>query len=199
MVAIPCKTAAARAELASEQRRLSQRHRTLLLLIDGQRSLDEVLKLAAQAGVPRGYIDELLALGFIVMTAAAGAFPMDGRSSGNTDLTPWMGQATAPMPFADAQDTLGLGVALTNTELAALDLNDAAMAEARSLLLSALRSAAPWASSVTQLRLRRARRRQDLLALLPEVQNRLSRTESPPQVRQLISQVQQLLTWQVPL
>ena len=43
---IPCKTAAGHAELVASQRHLSQRHRAMLLLVDGQRDVDEVLRLA---------------------------------------------------------------------------------------------------------------------------------------------------------
>ncbi len=192
MVEIPCKTAAGRAELTGGRRRLSQRHRTLLLLIDGRRPLVDVLVLAQQAGVPRGYLDELMALGMVVLATE----PAQTRPSGDTDFSPWRGGGESrPVPFQDAQDTLGLGVALTNTELAALDLKDAALAQARELLLAALRSAGAWSSTVTQLRVRRARRREDLLALLPEVRARLCRTEPAPAVDTLLDQVQQLLDW----
>ena len=47
---IPCKTAAGHAEQASREQHLSQRHRLLLLLVDGQRTLEEVVEQGRRAG-----------------------------------------------------------------------------------------------------------------------------------------------------
>jgi len=140
---IPCKTAAGHAELVASERRLSQRHRTLLLLVDGRRSVDEVLQLGLQAGVPRAYLDELLALGLIVLAA-----PM--TAAVQLDQDPFAATAAASA-FAstpevasvhehddDAMlDTVGLGPAISNTQLAQLDDTDLAFAQARSVLLHA--------------------------------------------------------------
>ena len=46
----PQRTASGHAELATRGKRLSQRHRTVLLLVDGRRSEVDIRKLAAQAG-----------------------------------------------------------------------------------------------------------------------------------------------------
>ena len=75
---IPVKTADGQAELASRQRRVSQRHRTVLFLIDGKRSEDEVRALARQAGSSDTCFNELLDLGMIrlpeaVLPATAGS------------------------------------------------------------------------------------------------------------------------------
>ena len=64
---IPVKTSDGHAELASRQRRLSQRHRTVLLLVDGRRTQLQVRALALQAGAPDNCFDELLDLGLIVL------------------------------------------------------------------------------------------------------------------------------------
>jgi hypothetical protein len=64
---IPFKTPEGVAEMAQRRLALSQRHRTLLLLIDGRRPLAEVLRLAQQAGVPAGHIDELVAAGLVIV------------------------------------------------------------------------------------------------------------------------------------
>jgi len=60
---IPIKTPQGQAELSTRQRRVSQRHRTVLFLIDGKRSATEVRHMALQAGVPENCFDELLAMG----------------------------------------------------------------------------------------------------------------------------------------
>jgi hypothetical protein len=178
--------------LVASERRLSQRHRTLLLLIDGRRSVDEVLQLGQQAGIPRAYLDELLALGLIVLAAPmTAAVQLDEVMPG----LPAVAHPEAPHPASDftALDTIGLGPAVSNTQLASLDDSDLAFAEARSVLLQALLMRAPVSGAVTMLRVRRARNRAQLRALLPEVQARLSRPRHLAQARQLISRVEHLL------
>ena len=63
----PIKTPDGQAELATRQRRVSQRHRTVLFLVDGRRSEAQVKALAAQAGVPESCYGELLDMGLIMM------------------------------------------------------------------------------------------------------------------------------------
>ncbi len=182
---IPCKTAAGHAELASLDCQLSKRHRVLLLLVDGARSLDEVVRLGHQAGVPRSYIDELFALGLIVIGPPAcsaisefAAFDTDARLS-------------RPGPLGG--DTIGLGGAMGDTELARLDAQDFSFAQARGVVLQVLRANAPVSGMVTMLRVRRVRSRAELQALLPEVQARLSRSRPPVEARQLLQRVESLL------
>jgi hypothetical protein len=57
---IPVKTADGQAELSNRQRRLSQRHRSVLLLVDGRRSEAEVRRLARQAGAGDSCFGELI-------------------------------------------------------------------------------------------------------------------------------------------
>lgn len=189
---IPCKTAAGHAELAVRQRGLSQRHRTLLFIVDGRRSLEEVVELGARAGVPRAYIDELMALGLVVLAAPASVPPAGGvlNPAGG-------GQGNAAPPQGGdawgAGDTVGVGDAVTNTELAAVDAHDVDVAEARRLVLQALRAHAPVSGAVTMLRVRRARERHTLLGLLDEVQVRLERHCDEAQLRELMERVARLL------
>ena len=188
---IPCKTAAGHAELASQSCRLSRRHRALLLLVDGDRSLDEVVRLGRQAGVPRSYIDELFALGLIVIGPPMGQQICEFES--------FTGQAnTRPSDFGLTQpSTLGdsavLGGAMGNTELAQLDAQDQTFAQARGAVLQVLRVHVPVTGMVTMLRVRRVRSRAELRALLPEVQARLSRSRPPAEARQLMQRVESLL------
>jgi hypothetical protein len=62
---IPIKTPDGQDELGTRQRRVSQRHRTVLFLVDGKRSATEVRSMALKAGVPESCFDELLELGLI--------------------------------------------------------------------------------------------------------------------------------------
>jgi len=69
---IPVKTPDGLSELSSRQRRVSQRHRTVLLLVDGRRTEEQVRTLARQAGVSDGCFDELLGLGLIQLPQPTG-------------------------------------------------------------------------------------------------------------------------------
>lgn len=73
--AIPTKTPEGLDELARRTRRLSQRHRTVLLLVDGKRSVQEVVALAAAAGVAESYFHDLAERGLIVVPTAAAVEP----------------------------------------------------------------------------------------------------------------------------
>jgi hypothetical protein len=183
---IPCKTAAGHAELVHGERGLSQRHRSMLWLVDGQRPVDEVLRLATQSGLGRAYFDELIALGLVVLAApmvAATEFHESGPA------TVWH-EADASR---DALDTIGLAPAVSNTQLARFDDSDLAFAEARSVLTQALLSRAPVSGAVTILRVRRARSRADLRVLLPEVHARLARPQHIAEARQLVARIERLL------
>lgn len=209
---IPCKTAAGHAELAARERRLSQRHRTLLLLVDGRRDAAEVLRLGERAGVPRAYFDELMALGLIVLaapvrtpqpaladlawapteqTGARRDAPEEAADSlpfgWPTDLS------SLPRVFSSAEDSVGFGAPVSNTELSALERDDPALAQARSVVLQALLATSPVIGAVTMLRVRRSRSRAQLRALLPEVQARLSRPRHLADARLVIQRVEALL------
>lgn len=207
----PCKTAAGHAELAARDRQLSQRHRTLLFLVDGQRSLLEVLKLAALAGVPRAYLDELIALGLVVMVSP---MPFACRSAQDAEPAPAEEFAGSSAPtskpallhrsiwptaslqqqFSTQQDSIGFGDAAGETELAALAQDDPALDQARQVVLQALLHTVSVVGAVTMLRVRRSRSRAQLRALLPEVQARLSRPRHLADARLVIQRVEALLS-----
>ena len=63
--AAPVKTQLGLDELRGRSRTLSQRHRTLLLLVDGQRALSEVLSLAQQAGAQISHFEDLIRMGMV--------------------------------------------------------------------------------------------------------------------------------------
>lgn len=80
---VPFKTPEGQDELAHRTRRLGQRYRTLLLLVDGRRSVDQVLALALAAGVAESQFRELLTLGLLALpddalTAPTLPGPLDG-------------------------------------------------------------------------------------------------------------------------
>jgi hypothetical protein len=67
--AIPTKTTLGHEELRHRVHRLSQRHRTVLLLVDGVRPLSEVLGMAQKAGASTQHFEELLRLGLVELPA----------------------------------------------------------------------------------------------------------------------------------
>ncbi len=62
---VPAKTDLGRQELSHRVNRVSQRHRTVLLLVDGQRPLSLVLSLAQQAGASTQIFGDLLRMGLV--------------------------------------------------------------------------------------------------------------------------------------
>jgi hypothetical protein len=70
---IPIKTEQGLAELVPGQRKLSQRHRSVLFCVDGKRTESQVRQMAAQAGAPPECFDELLSEGFIRFLEAKSA------------------------------------------------------------------------------------------------------------------------------
>ncbi len=67
---IPVKTEVGADELRGRSRTLGQRHRTVLLLVDGRRTLSDVLSLAQQAGAQPSLFDELVQMGMVKMPEA---------------------------------------------------------------------------------------------------------------------------------
>ena len=180
----PIKTADGLDEIATRARRLGQRQRTMLLLVDGRRSADEVKRLAAQAGVPASCYDDLLALGLIAIpqpTLPVSAFeatqpipaPLDVPLPPDEDsLLP---SAQSLQPESTLNGDLGPAEpwAAVETDHGDLADLDPALEEARDLMLRAVRAEAPVAGSLTLMRLRRARTRSDLAELIDEVESRV--------------------------
>ena len=202
---IPIKTPLGQAELTTRQRRVSQRHRTVLFLVDGRRSATEVRRMALQAGVPEHCFDELLEMGLIMLPEPTFSLlidtPADAPDVLHVDLPltgfdePAAASVDAPpaapvtadsvlppsrtlYPTLSANSTLGdapAGDGWLPSDDGALGGLDPVVAEARLILLRAVRAEAPLAGSLTMLRLRRARTRTDLDALLDEVESRITR------------------------
>jgi len=98
---IPIKTPDGQAELASRQRRVSQRHRTVLFLIDGKRSEEQVRTLARQAGSSDTCFDELLDLGMIALPQTVPAAMLAAESAAHVDIP-----IEAPLSSADSEPSL---------------------------------------------------------------------------------------------
>ncbi|WOB10046.1 hypothetical protein [Piscinibacter gummiphilus] len=74
----PVKTALGQDELRHRTRGLGQRYRTVLLLVDGRRSLGDVLAMALKAGAQTTHFQELVEMGLVeVPTEMAAAEPVE--------------------------------------------------------------------------------------------------------------------------
>lgn len=221
---VPIKTPEALAELSSRQRKLSQRHRTVLLLVDGRRAEDEVRQMAIAAGSPDTAFDELLDLGMISRPAPLEPEPVKvtARASVPVPSQPMPLQAAQFEPEAGvapdsvvsllpASQTLQPeshldslvnelpGAAMDALESEPFDVQDEALEEARAILLRAVRAEAPVAGSLTMLRLRRARTREDIESLLEEVESRIFKPFKGLWASQTMARVRELLATHPPL
>jgi hypothetical protein len=191
---IPSKTPAGQRELALRARGLSQRHRTVLLLVDGRRSLTEVLRTAEAAGASRQVFDELFQMGMVVLPAEAALLAADTAAGPITDIelpldipgdTSLLPPAQSLLPASDwvAMDSLPGTTSLAQP-----------VDEARALMIRAVRREAPVAGSLTVMKLMRARTREDLLDLLDEVEQRLARPRRLIVAAQTMRHVRHLLS-----
>ena len=193
---IPIKTPEGQAELGARQRRVSQRHRTVLFLIDGKRTAEEVRTMALKAGVPGTCFGELIELGMIMLSEptfslliddpapAPGMLhvdvPLPGPDSHSGGLDSMLPPSRSLFPESASTDsTLGsvsTAQAWLNADSLAPELpNDPVFVQARLILVRAVRAQAPLAGTLTLLKLRRARTRADLSELLEEVESRISK------------------------
>ena len=171
----PQRTAAGQTELGGRSRHLTQRQRTVLFLVDGQRSVDEIHHLAEQAGAGTTAFAELVAMGLV---AAPGV-----SDAGDSSM----------LPLPSSQSLLG------DSSWSALDddpkqRGDRPLDEARSLLVRAVRSEAPVAGALTVLKLKRAQTREALESLLDEVEQRLRKPHRRIIAAQMMRHVRHLLT-----
>jgi hypothetical protein len=180
---VPVKTEAGVAEIAQRRLRLSQRHRTVLLLVDGRRGAAEVLEMAAAAGVAAECFEELEALGLIE--------PLGDGEGGFIAMEPASHYADSQGPAVQGLlPDLGVG------DLAAgggSDI-DRPLEEAREMLLGALRTEAPVAGALTMKRVRKAGSREELAELIDEVEQRISKPRRHLLATYLVRQVRHLLT-----
>ena len=197
---VPIKTPEGQAELKTRARRVSQRHRTLLFLVDGQRGEDQVRRLALAAGVPESCFDDLVELGMIAPSehGVLGAaevdtdhveLPLDESGDDDDSLLP-------PTRTLQPDSLLGEsgGVAPEGDVPAHDGSLDAALEEARELLMRAVRREAPMVGTLTLLRLRGARSRAELEALLPEVEFRINEPHRTLVAAQTLQHARHLLT-----
>ncbi len=178
----PLRTASGHAEMAKRGRRLSQRHRTVLLLVDGRRSENEIRTLAAKAGAGPECLDDLQTMGLVALAGSTGA-----------DMTVTQAAGADSSLLASSQSLHG------DSSWSVLDDEspgavDRPLAEARELLLRAVRQEAPLSGTLTLMKLKRATTREGLEALLDEVEQRLRRPRRQIIAAQTMRHVRHLLS-----
>ena len=201
---VPIKTPEGQAELKTRQRRVSQRHRTVLLLVDGRRAETQVRSLALAAGVPESCFDELLDLGLIERPFASSQtqsdigvahveLPLSAPDDLIGDDDSLLPAAQTLQPESQLGDLGAAGDSWLSGEPDDHDPADAALEEARELLLRAVRAQAPMVGALTLLRLRRARSRADLQNLFDEVEFRISTPQRSLAATQTLQHARHLL------
>lgn len=200
----PIKTAEGLDEIATRSRRLGQRHRTMLLLVDGRRSVEDVKRLAAAAGVPPSCYDELMAMGLIALPLptlplsaleATQPMPLTIDVALPADDDSLLPSAQSLQPESTLNGDLGPAEPWSAVETGHGDLADLdpALEEARDMMLRAVRAEAPVAGSLTLMRLRRARTRADLAVLIDEVDSRVRRPHRALAATLLLRRVRELI------
>jgi hypothetical protein len=203
---VPVKTSEGQAELSTRKRRVSQRHRTVLLLVDGRRDEDQVRSLAARAGVPDSCFTELMEQGLIALqqpvaqhpvaaaATAANAQPVDVHLGSDDDAADsLLPPSRSLQPESVLGDVSSSVSSWFHSEYRSESASDEPLEEARDILIRAVRTEAPLAGSLTVLRLRRARSRGELAALLEEVEVRITKPHRSLAALQTLRHVRHLL------
>ena len=182
----PHRTASGHAELATRAKRLSQRHRTVLLLVDGRRSEDDIRRLAAQAGAGSTCLDDLLSLGLVGWT--------HGDKADATVTVAALGESSVLPSSQSLQGDSSWSLLEDDAKAGA----DRPLAEARELMMRAVRQEAPVSGTLTLMKLKRAASREALEALLDEVEQRLRKPRRQIIAAQTMRHVRHLLSLPTP-
>jgi hypothetical protein len=199
MSIVPVKTPQALRELSSRERALSQRHRTTLLLVDGLRTAAQIRQLAQQAGCPDACFDDLVAQGMVAYSEPAGFAPGVSAASPVTHAADDSVLSLLPASLTLQHSTNDSILSeVPSTEAAAAPASAAAgqddlLEEARMILIRAVRAEAPVAGALTIMRLRRITSRQELEALLTEVELRITKPFKGLWASQTMARVKGLL------
>lgn len=174
---VPRRTDTGMAALHRRTRELTPRQRTVLFLVDGRRSIDIVLALAAQAGAQTSDFTALLVKGLL-------------EAPGLPDPSVLNDSSLLPSAQSLQGDSNWSQPPLTSL----MPSTDAPFTEARDLLMRAVRAEAPLAGTLTLMRLRRASNRAELEILLDEVEQRLRKPHRRVIAAQTLRHVRHLLS-----
>ncbi len=210
----PLKTQLGIDELRSRTHGLNQRHRTMLVLVDGQRPLSEVLALGLQAGARTTHFADLVHLGLIEVALDAAtpvvALPVADaeNSGGNTlsgalavDLDPPASRRAGAAASASAGAPRGAlklpesgeAVLAAQRRVRAASEREELHQEVRELLIDTLRIDAPLYAAVTLVRVRRAQTTRELINLVWEIERHLVASKKGHTEMQTLYQARELL------
>ncbi|MFM8900175.1 MAG: hypothetical protein ACKOF9_09555 [Burkholderiales bacterium] len=203
------KTADGVSEMNTRALRLSQRHRTVLFLVDGKRSAAVVRRMAVAAGASEALLDELLSLRLVAELEPNPFNAVSVNTSAGEGVQPDIpldDSLLPPLPPLEANSTAQPPVDLPvlqavmeaheakQTKGHGLDFStDDPYGQAKEMLIRALQEEAPVTGSLTLLRVRRAKSVESLNSLLDEVEQRISKPNRTLLSQQLMSNVKQLL------
>jgi hypothetical protein len=219
---IPTKTALGQEELKSRAQRLGQRHRTILLLVDGRRPLSEVLSLAQQAGAATSHFEDLVRLGLVDMPPEPEPEPPAPQPDPAADEAPQVTEVRldVPVPTPAVDGVVAPGepapeAAVATAEPEVPTVTPAApqavpararevpvlakeaevdgLQPVRNLLIETLRIDAPLFSARMFMRVRNARSTTDLIDLVWEIQEHLTRTRHAQRELQSLQRARELL------
>lgn len=201
MPTAPIRTPAGEDELRHRTRKLGQRHRTILLLIDGRRPLEELLSLAQQAGAAATHFEELVRLGLVELpadsTASEASPTADDAAETQAPSSPDLSAGEAPdmqegdvLPMIPIADPPPAGVAAQPATPQAVTAEAAApperveaaapahetpeeqlLQQVRDLLVDTLSIDSPLFGARTFLRVRSAQSTGELIGLVWEIEN----------------------------
>jgi hypothetical protein len=197
---VPVRSPSGNAELQSRDRKLSQRLRTVLLLIDGKRSSTEIQAMALQAGASQDALTSLLAQGFVLapeMDEAAITPPDEaGPAAQPVSQVPVQAlrQAEQSVPAAAPLAAVNQTLADEPASISNMLTGGTRLSQGRMVLLDALKKHAPVAGAMLSMRVSRAAYREDLIALLDEVQSRLAKSSNPGEAAASLQKARALLT-----
>lgn len=158
------KTEAGLAEIRTRSTGLAQRVRTLLIMVDGVRSVAQLQVAAKQAGAPEDGLDQLLRAGLVTVRSAAPS--RSGPSSRSA------GGATAAPPDADPVERLRL---------------------ARQFINDTIVDAVGVRAVFFTLKIERCYSPDDLEALLPEFERLLSKARGDAEAQLSVARARELL------
>ena len=166
------KTEAGQAEVRTRAAGLAQRLRTLLIMVDGARTVAQLQAAAAQVGAPADALDQLLQAGLVAVRSAAPARSSSAASRAAASAAPPPAPAAAPAPAAGLPDRLRV---------------------ARQYINDTIVDAVGVRAVFFTLKVERCYSADDLEGLLPEFERLLSKARGASEAQQSVAHARELL------
>jgi hypothetical protein len=173
------KTPAGFAEMRDRSQKLAPRLRTMLIMVDGTRSVAQLRQAAQTLAAPADFLDVLLAKGLVVLEPAAVAQPLQPADPGSLAVPPAVTDALpeggVPLPGeSDATDRARFG-------------------SARTFLIDSAVELLGFRAFLFTMKLDRCFTPRDLLALLPDFSKSIAKSHGPEMARTVEERVHEML------